>query len=140
MEARSEHGRFVIVLHGLRIPDRQTRRPLDTRYFNTPVTRCYLERRGRHDVAFVLDLRADVVPTVTTERGPDGYTFFYVSFPSGSYLPPELAAPPPEVSTGTPPSAPPPEGGLAARVQDDPSLHTMDNERPPGMSGQGPRP
>lgn len=139
MDIHSEHGRFVVVLHGLRIPDRQTRRALDTRFFNTPVTRSWVERRGRHDVAFVLELRADVTPTVTTERGPDGYTFFYVSFAAGEYLPPEPANAA-EVGGNTLPSAPPPPAGLAQRAQDDPSLHTMDNERPPAMQGHGPNP
>lgn len=136
LEQHAEHGRFVVILHGIRIPDRQTRRTLDTRFFNTPVTRSWLERRGRHDVAFVLELRADVTPTVTTERGPDGYTFVYVSFGAGSYLPAELAAPPPPPNE----AQVAPAGDGTTRVADDPSLHTMDDERPPGMQGHGPNP
>jgi len=95
-EARSEAGRYVILFRGLRVPVRNNGRTLETRFFNSPVTRARIERR-RRDIALVLELRADVTPTVSVEAGANGYQFLFVTFPAGSYLPPELASPPPEV-------------------------------------------
>ena len=79
-------GRVEILLPNTRTHVRNSRRPLITRYYDTPVTLAKLERRGRRDLAFVFTMRADVAPTVRTEeRG--GFTFIYVSFPAGNYLP-----------------------------------------------------
>lgn len=135
-EARSESGRFVVTLRGVRIPDRQTRRLLDTRFFNTAVVTARLERRGRRDVAFVFELRADVTPTVSLEVAPDGYTFVFIEFPAGHWLPREepVAAPAGQLgtisTTDTPPATSPPDAPAQAWV---------DPERPPGASAAGSR-
>jgi hypothetical protein len=121
-EARAENGRYVVTLQGVRIPDRQTRRELDTRFFQTPVTRARLERRGRRDVAFVFDLRADVTPTVSLDVGADGYAFVFVEFPAGDYLP-RVEQPAGQVGT----------------VQATPAVPApapfVDDERPPAVEG-----
>lgn len=89
VEQKHEDGRFVVVLKGCRLHLRNNRRPLETRYFNTPVSSARIERRGR-DLAFVMSLRADVTPVVSTQSGANGYNFVLLEFPAGNYLPDEL--------------------------------------------------
>lgn len=129
-------NRVEIVFPRTTIHLANSRRWLETQYFETPVTRARLERRGR-DMVLVMHLRADVAPTVTTSRGENGYFFTYVDFGPGHYLP---EAPPPPLeprgsvgvvrAEGPAPSAPP--------VREDPSIRALDDERPPPASG--PRP
>lgn len=132
----AEPGRYVVTLRGVRIPDRQTRRTLDTRFFDTAVLRAHVERRGRRDAAFVFELRADVTPVVSLGVAPGGYTYIYVEFPPGHWLPrePEPAATVGQVSTistsDAPASAPAPS--VAERGWTDP-------ERPPGAAAAGSR-
>jgi len=90
-ESRNEQGRFVLLLKNTSLHLRNNRRPLETRYFNTPVTRARVERRGR-DLAVILDLRGAVTPTVTANGGAGGYQFLLLEFPPGNYLPEELRA------------------------------------------------
>ncbi len=124
-EARSENGRYVVLLQGVRIPDRQTGRELDTRFFQTPVTRARLERRGRRDVAFVFEMRADVTPMVSLDVGADGYAFVFVEFPAGEYLPrmPQPAGQVGTVSAAAPATAAPAPAPF------------VDDERPPAVEG-----
>jgi hypothetical protein len=84
-EVREETGRFVVLLESTRVHLRNNRRPLETRYFNTPVRRVRVERRDKK-VAVVLELRGQAVPRVRTEPGPDGtFHFLYVEFPPGEW-------------------------------------------------------
>lgn len=89
VEQKNEEGRFVLVLKGCRLHLRNNRRPLETRYFNTPVSSARIERRGR-DLAFVMSLRAPVTPMVSTQSGAGGYNFVLLEFPAGNYLPEDL--------------------------------------------------
>ena len=89
VEQKNEDGRFVLLLKNTRLHLRNNRRPLETRYFNTPVSSARIERRGR-DLAFVLSLRGQVTPMVSTQQGAGGYNFILLEFPAGSYLPDEL--------------------------------------------------
>ena len=130
-EARAERGRFVVTLRGVRIPDRQTGRALDTRFFETPVTGARLERRGRNDAAFVFDLRADVTPVVSLEVGADGYAFVFVEFPAGQWLPRPPAPAAGQVGTVSASPAPAP-------VASGPRTF-VDPERPPSVNGGGRR-
>jgi len=122
-EARAENGRYVVLLQGVRIPDRQTGRELDTRFFQTPVTRARLERRGRRDIAFVFDLRAAVTPMVSLDVGADGYAFLFVEFPPGEYLP------------GVPAPAAGQVGSVSAAPAASAPAQFADDERPPAMQG-----
>jgi hypothetical protein len=164
-DVRTERGRVVVSMRDVRIGDRQARRPLDTRYFSTPVTRAYLERRGRNDCALVLELRAAVAPSVTVERGEDGMVYLMVSFPPGRYLPEALepragagdggggggegSASYGYVSAGAgafPTSGAPPSPRAVPSVGEVPNAarpvetgaQAMDAERPPAL--RGPRP
>ncbi len=86
-ETRSEQGKFTILLHATKVFLRNNRRPLETRYFDTPVTRISVEQRHK-DVAVVMDLRAPVTPRVYSDTGQSGFHYVYAEFPAGNYLPP----------------------------------------------------
>jgi|GEM_PF-5469473 len=140
-EVTSGPGRFVVTLRNVRLPDRQTRGTLDTRFFDTPVTRAHAERRGRRDIAFVFELRADVTPVVSLDVAADGYAFVYVEFPAGDWLPPETRemVPPGQVSivsvgTAPPSSAPSNAANTVTPTTAAPEGWT-DPERPPGFGG-----
>ncbi len=84
METRAESGRFVLVLKNTRIHLENNQRPLETRYFNTPVNRVHVERRGK-DLVVMIELRSNVQPTMRDEAGVDGFQYTFVDFPAGSY-------------------------------------------------------
>ncbi len=88
LETRSAQGRFEVVLKNTRAHLRNTLRPLDTRFFSTPVDRAQVERRGR-ELVVVFSLRAEVTPTVTQAVGEGGFHFVYVDFPAGEWATPE---------------------------------------------------
>lgn len=162
-ERRVSEGRVEIVLPNTRTHVRNSRRPLITRFYDTPVNLAKLERRGRRDLAFVFQMRADVAPSVRTEeRG--GYHYIYVSFPAGNYLPegaervtavdPSTAPTPSSVATpassggsGSPDSPygdsgssgsgdpyPPEDEGSGLSVD---MLQDMEEEEPPAFQGDG---
>lgn len=115
---------------------------LETQYFETPVTRARLERRGR-DMVLVLLMRADVTPAITTGTGEGGYFFTYVEFAAGHYLPDAPPAPiAPRGSVGVvrsePERAPSAADAASAPAAEDPSMRALDDERPP--PARGPRP
>jgi hypothetical protein len=111
----TEGNRVVVILENLGIHLRNNRRPLETRYFNTPVTRAHVARRGR-DVALVLEMRSAMTPVVSVQPAEGSYHYVFVEFPSGDYLPPELRT----------------ENSASLTVADEPIDHT-DDERPPGF-------
>lgn len=129
-EVHPSSGRVEIVFHDATVHLANSRRWLETQYFETPVTRARLERRGR-DMVLVMHLRAAVTPVLTTGADPSGFTFTYIDFASGHYLP----------DTPPPTPAPPPrrdEGGGSASVrpaspesQEQYPSSTVDEERPP---------
>jgi len=127
-ETHQEEGRIVIILRRARIHLFNNRHPLESRFFNTPVNRAWLERRGRN-VAFVLELRTAVSPQVQVQEGADGYRFVVVSFPSGDYLPAALRPPP---SSGTQGVTLPP--GTREQLPGD--IRALDHERPPVLQGE----
>ncbi len=128
-EVRTENRRVVVVFPNTSIHLTNSRRWLETRFFNTPVLRARLERR-RRDMALVLLLRADftVQPRVTTEVAPGGnFHYVYIDFPPGDYAPVISTVP----GTSTVRAADTPEHPPAAPARRiDP---TLDDERPPGM-------
>jgi hypothetical protein len=94
-------GKYRLLLPGARIAAQNNRLPLDTRYFNTPVTRVSLS--ADHKGATVsLDLRSDVTPQISSEAGAPGYYFTYIDLPKGSYVtaPPATPVPAPAASSG----------------------------------------
>jgi len=127
-------NRVEIVFPHTAIHLANSRRWLETQYFETPVMRARLERRGR-DMVLVMYLRADVAPMVTTSGGENGYFFTYIDFGPGHYLP---DAPPPPIEPRGSIGVVRAEGSAAPPVRDDASMRALDDERPPPTSG--PRP
>lgn len=132
-------GKYAIHLPGAHVSSGTNRLPLETRFFNTPVTKVSLTV-DHGGATLVLDLRADVTPSISSERGPAGYYFTYIDLPKGSYV---TSA----VKTGAPPA---PEGttdqagatnakqAFAPKVQTrhlegDVTGTDADNELPPGV-------
>lgn len=108
--------RVDVRLKNAKLPGSNNKRRLITRYFNTPVLETRLRAR-KGDVVVSLQLREAIEPVVSSETGPSGYRFLYLTFPAGKYvenaqtLPPAPvpAAATPAPSTSTPkPSAPKP--------------------------------
>jgi hypothetical protein len=77
--------RFSVYLPGAKVAGNTNKLPLETRFFNTPVSRVNIEQQ-RDGVTLVLDLRAEVSPVVSSERGPTGYYFLYIDLPKGSFV------------------------------------------------------
>lgn len=95
-------AKFQVHLPGAKIAGNTNKLPLETRFFNTPVSRVNLEVQ-KDGVTLVLDLRAEVSPVVSSERGPSGYYFLYIDLPKGQYVKAQPtaaeAAPPPPSPT-----------------------------------------
>jgi hypothetical protein len=113
-------GRYQLHLPGARIGDKTNRLPLDTRYFNTPVTKVSLSP-GRSGATVSLELRADVTPQISTERGTGGEYFVYIELPKGSYVANATAQASNAANAGRTPatlpeSAPPEPGAPPAAV------------------------
>lgn len=78
-------GKYELQLPGARVAEKTNRLPLDTRFFNTPVTKVSVTA-ARSGAVVQLDLRASVAPQVNSEQGPSGYYFTYIELPKGEYL------------------------------------------------------
>ncbi len=85
-QGQSSAGRFEVVLPNTRVHLRNTLRPLETRFFDTPVLRADAQRRGKAMVV-VFKLRAEVAPRLSAGDGENGYRFVYVDWPAGDYAP-----------------------------------------------------
>ncbi|HKP58851.1 MAG TPA: AMIN domain-containing protein [Polyangiales bacterium] len=89
-------AKFSVYLPGAKVAGNTNRLPLETRFFNTPVARVNIDVQ-KEGVTLVLDMRADISPVVSSERGPTGYYFLYIDLPKGQYVqtpPPAADAPP----------------------------------------------
>lgn len=116
-EIKARKGSVILVLEGAHVDRRNNCNPLVTVHFNTPVTTARLVPHHK-DLWFVVDLRADVQPTVTMDTTKEGGAMVRMEFPAGQYLPsapppPASAPPPPPPPTVTPPvvSSPKPPPG-----------------------------
>lgn len=77
--------RFIVILKNVRVAGRNNRRPLETKLFNTPVTKAFLRHKKR-DTELVFELRSASVPIITNQAGAEGYHFVLFDFPSGDFL------------------------------------------------------
>jgi hypothetical protein len=100
-DTKAARGTITYVLKGARVVRRNNTNPLVTVHFNTPVTSARLVPHG-HDLWFVLELRANVQPTVSMDTGKDGTAVMHIELPKGEYLPAETSAP-----AASPQDAPP---------------------------------
>jgi hypothetical protein len=102
-ETKPGRGTITYVLKGAYVDKRNNFNPLVTVHFNTPVTSARLVPHG-NDLWFVVDLRANVTPTVTMDATKDGGAMLRIDMPKGDYLP--GAAPPTPPTPPTPPVPP----------------------------------
>lgn len=146
--------RFEVVLPGAVPATRNDLHPLETEFFNTPMRRAALVRRG-HDLVLVLELRADVTPTLRVESDPAGGQLVVVDLPAGQFAPTPAPSgtasvrpsegPAPEPSPSRPASTPAPRASAQpaqpATAQPAPAQPAAprarsshdDDELPPGL-------
>lgn len=118
-DVEASAGRVVVLLRSARLHLRTNRLPLETRWFDTPVERARLVRRGR-DLALVMELRGAATPSVRTQASPDGYHFLFVEFPDGDWVAAPAASEP------------------AMTEEERRELEAMDEELPPDFGDVGP--
>lgn len=142
-------NKFTLRLSGAKVAGDTNRLPLETRYFNTPVTRVSIAQQ-RDSVLITLDLRAQVVPQASAERGPSGFFFTYIDLPAGKFV--ETAKPLTAARAGEvalPPASPDADpdhldgevdatgrvtSGAKAKAKANVRVDTsMDNELPPSI-------
>ena len=134
-------GKYLVTLPGARVSAGTNRLPLETRFFNTPVTRVSLNV-SRDGAQLVLDLRADIVPQISSERGPTGYYFTYIDLPKGQFVAatdkPKAAAASPTVASANVP-APHMQGpddlttSLDSSDEDAAAVRRAERELPPSI-------
>jgi len=122
----------VFHIPGARISLSNNRRPLLTEAFNTPVSRAFL-RPARGGTDLVMELRADVEPSVSQDTNTQGYHFVYFTFPS--FVAPEqtrIVATSGDMNPAVRPAVVAPVGPTPAVVVGAPRPGS-DMERPPGV-------
>lgn len=135
-------GRIEVLFPNTAIHLSNSGRWLETQYFETPVMRARLERRGR-DMVLVMTMRARVTPQISTAT-EGNFSFVYIDFAAGNYRPAGMAPviPPTQRSTNGSASIRPatpeserrvPERETNSRMPSDAETREMDNERPPGQ-------
>jgi len=72
---------ITLTLKGCRIHKRNNARPVNTRFFATPVAKVQAKQRG-HDVAVTIGLRKSVSVQPRFEAGEAGYQFLMLDFPA----------------------------------------------------------
>lgn len=131
---------FVVSMGDVRIAGENNGRPLETRFFNTPVLRVSI-KRVKKETLLVLELRADAAPRVHSETGPNGYFFLEIDFPPGQYVeaaPVAAAAPAPSTAPAATPAGDPMTGAsIGARASGSVRTTSGDNERPPSVRASG---
>jgi hypothetical protein len=104
-DVKQSRGTLTYVLKGAYADKRNNFNPLVTVHFNTPVTSARLVPHG-NDLWFVVDLRANVTPSVVLDSTKEGGAMLRIEFPKGDYLPGVASTPSgPEPS---PPAGPAP--------------------------------
>lgn len=129
---------FVVSLGDVRPAGENNARPLETRFFNTPVLRAEI-KRVKKETLLVLELRSDVAPRVHTATGPNGYFFLYLDFPPGQYVEAPVATVSPAAAPAPTSTDPMVGGSIGARstnrASGSASVTTTsgDDERPPAV-------
>jgi len=73
-------GRLELVLRNTRVHLKNNFLPLETQFFDTPVTRATVQRKSQNDVVMVFEMREDVMPIITQKKGKDGFNYVFVKF------------------------------------------------------------
>jgi len=97
-------GSITYILKGVHVDRRNNLNALVTVHFNTPVTSARLVPHGS-DLWFVVELRADVQPSVAMDATKDGGAMLRVEFPKGDYLSGAPAPSPRVPASAAPPTA-----------------------------------
>jgi hypothetical protein len=136
--AMTSSTQLVVDLGDAKVAGPNNRRPLDTSFFNTPVTRVTFKSAQKR-IILELTLRAPVQPRITSDQAKSGFYFVYIDFPPGKYVQAPMAAeapPPPPVTDGA--SLDDAPSALDDRATDANASArastAMDGELPPGMS------
>lgn len=77
---QQSEGRLELVLHNTQVYLKNNYLPLETAFFDTPVTRATVQRRGKKDLVMVFEMREDRTPTITQKKGKDGFNYVFVKF------------------------------------------------------------
>jgi hypothetical protein len=77
---RKSQGRLELVLHHTRVHLKNNFLPLETEFFETPVTRATVQHRGKKDLVMVFEMRENVTPAITQKMGKDGFNYIFVKF------------------------------------------------------------
>lgn len=77
---QKSEGRFELVLRNTQVHLKNNFLPLETQFFDTPVTRATVQRKAPKDVVMVLEMREDATPTITQNKGKDGFNYVFVKF------------------------------------------------------------
>ncbi len=80
----TKKNKITIQIKNAKVFLRNNSNPLVTTHFNTPVKRAYLKRRGKN-VDVVLEMKTEVIPTVTQSAVGDGYHYMFIDFAPGTY-------------------------------------------------------
>ena len=77
---KKSEGRFELVLRNTQVHLKNNYLPLETQFFDTPVTRATVQRKTKKDVVMVFEMREDAMPTITQKKGKDGFNYVFVKF------------------------------------------------------------
>jgi hypothetical protein len=133
--SKGEH-KLIIDLGEVRVAG-TNRLPLDTHYFNTPVTRVELKRGLKH-TTLELVLRADVEPRIASAKAKSGFHFLSIDFGAGQYLPPPAATAKKNVAPA-PPSKLDGTAQMADRADTEVDLGAvMNSDLPPSVDAHKP--
>jgi hypothetical protein len=114
--SKAAKGSLTYVLKGVRIDRRNNLNALVTVHFNTPVSSARLVPHGS-DLWLLIELRANVQPTVAMDATKDGGAMLRVEFPKGDYL----SGAPALVPMAAAPTGPAPSGTTPAPASSSPS-------------------
>jgi hypothetical protein len=78
--SRKSDGKFELVFRNTQVHLKNTFLPLETQFFDTPVLRATVERKGQKDVVMTLEMREDATPTIAQKKGKDGFNYIFVTF------------------------------------------------------------
>ncbi len=77
---QKSEGQFELVLRNTQVYLKNNYLPLETQFFDTPVIRATVQRKAAKDVVMLFEMREDVTPTITQNKGKDGFNYVFVKF------------------------------------------------------------
>ena len=77
---KKSQGRLELVMHHTRVHLKNNFLPLETQFFDTPVVRATVQRKGKKDLVMIFEMREDAAPSITQSKGKDGFNYVFVKF------------------------------------------------------------